>query len=261
MEFSASPLVVRVGVVSAANIAKKNARAILRSERCALVAVASRSLEKARAWRAALGLGDDVECVEGYDALLARGDVDAVYVPLPTVLHVDFVKKAAAAGKHVLIEKPVGVDAAEVREIVAACRAAGVALLDGTMFVHHKRFKQIDRLFRDQTWRPLRVRSTFAFSGGAEFLAAGNIRTNGMDPLGCLGDVGWSRRRRLEDHRDGSRRRRGARAGESAGTGRGAGERRRRGGEVVPAPRGRVRAGAAGDRLRRHRRGRVAPPY
>ena len=66
MEFSASPLVVRVGVVSAANIAKKNARAILRSERCALVAVASRSLEKARAWRAALGLGDDVECVEGY---------------------------------------------------------------------------------------------------------------------------------------------------------------------------------------------------
>ena len=65
MEFTSSPLLVRVGIVSAANIAKKNARAILRSERCALTAVASRSLAKAEAWCVELGLAGKIECVEG----------------------------------------------------------------------------------------------------------------------------------------------------------------------------------------------------
>ena len=162
----ASPLVVRVGIVGAASIAKKNARAIRRSERCALVAVASRSLAKAEAWVAELGFGASCRCVEGYEHLLAAADVDAVYVPLPTSLHLDFVVKAAAAGKHVLVEKPVGRTAAEVRAMVDACRAAGVALLDGTMFVHHARFEQMDRLFADeQFWAPTRVSSAFTFWG------------------------------------------------------------------------------------------------
>ena len=162
----ASPLVVRVGIVGAASIAKKNARAIQRSERCALVAVASRTMAKAEAWVAELGFGAACRCVEGYEHLLAAADVDAVYVPLPTSLHLDFVVKAAAAGKHVLVEKPVGRTAAEVRAMVDACRAAGVALLDGTMFVHHARFEQMDRLFADeQFWAPTRVSSAFTFWG------------------------------------------------------------------------------------------------
>ena len=162
----ASPLVVRVGIVGAASIAKKNARAIQRSERCALVAVASRTMAKAEAWVAELGFGASCRCVEGYEHLLAAADVDAVYVPLPTSLHLDFVVKAAAAGKHVLVEKPVGRTAAEVRAMVDACRAAGVALLDGTMFVHHARFEQMDRLFADeQFWAPTRVSSAFTFWG------------------------------------------------------------------------------------------------
>lgn len=189
MDFD-SPLTVRVAIVGSASIAKKNALAILRSERCTLVAVASRSLARAQEWCASIGL-DGVRCVEGYESVLADGGVDAVYVPLPTTLHRDFVLKAAAAGKHVLVEKPVGVTAAEVREMVAACRAGGVALLDGTMFVHHARFAQIDRLFRAPNWTPLKVSSTFAFRGGDAFLDGGDIRTNGLDPLGCLGDVGW----------------------------------------------------------------------
>ena len=164
MDFD-SPLTVRVAIVGSASIAKKNALAILRSERCTLVAVASRSLARAQEWCASIGL-EGVRCVEGYESVLADGGVDAVYVPLPTTLHRDFVLKAAAAGKHVLVEKPVGVTAAEVREMVAACRAGGVALLDGTMFVHHARFEQMDRLFADeQFWAPTRVSSAFTFWG------------------------------------------------------------------------------------------------
>jgi len=164
--YGGSPLVVRIGIAGAANIAKKNARAIARSERCALVAVASRSRAKGAAWVGALGRdGAGVRVVEGYDALLADADIDAVYVPLPTSLHVKFVVKCAAAKKHVLVEKPVGRSAAEVRTMVDACREHGVALLDGTMFIHHDRFKQMDRLFRDDLfWRPTRVSAAFTFA-------------------------------------------------------------------------------------------------
>lgn len=171
-----SPLVVRVAVVGAASIAKKNARAIERSERCALVAVASRSKEKAEAWVSELGLQASCKCVEGYDALLSDPDVDAVYVPLPTALHLEYVVKAAAAGKHVLVEKPVGRTLAEVRQMVEACRTAGVAFLDGTMFVHHDRFKQMGRLFADSRfWRPTRVSSAFTFCGDEQ------VRRRGSD--------------------------------------------------------------------------------
>ena len=52
--------------------------------------------------------------------------IDAVYIPLPTTLHLEWVTKAAAAGKHVLVEKPVGVSETEVRKMTAACEAAGV---------------------------------------------------------------------------------------------------------------------------------------
>ena len=187
----ASPYTVRVGIMGCASIARKNARAIIRSERCTLVAVASRSLDKAEAFCEelklppfddALPLHHTVRRLEGYNALLLVEGIDAVYIPLPTKLHKEWVLRAAAAGKHVLVEKPVGVDANEVQEMIAACRAAGVAFMDGTMLVHHKRSKQIDRLFADTTWQPKRVTSAFTFAAPVEFLAGGNIRTNGLRP-------------------------------------------------------------------------------
>ena len=195
-----SPYTVRIGIMGCASIAKKNARAIIRSERCTLVAVASRSIHKAEAFcdelklppfDYELPLHQTVRRLEGYNALFLVEGIDAVYIPLPTKLHKEWVLKAAAAGKHVLVEKPVGVDANEVQEMITACRTNGVAFMDGTMLVHHKRSKQIDRLFADTTWQPKRVTSAFTFAAPIEFLAGGNIRTNGMDPLGCLGDVGW----------------------------------------------------------------------
>ena len=52
-----------------------------------------------------------------------------------------------------------GVNAKEVEEMIEGCRAANVAFMDGTMFVHHQRFKQVERLFADTTWQPKRVTS------------------------------------------------------------------------------------------------------
>jgi hypothetical protein len=118
-----------------ASIAKKNVRMMLLSPSASVKAVASRSLEKAEAFVAEQALGDCAEAIEGYDALLARADIDAVYIPLPTTLHIEWVVKAAKAKKHVLVEKPVAINAAELATMIEACEANGVQLMDGVMFV------------------------------------------------------------------------------------------------------------------------------
>ena len=188
LSIDASPYTLRIGIMGCASIARKNARAIIRSERCTLVAVASRELQKVEAFFDELKLDrSSVRRLEGYNALLLVEGIDAVYIPLPTKLHKEWVLKAAAAGKHILVEKPVGVNATEVQEMIAACRAANVAFMDGTMFVHHQRFKQVERLFADTTWQPKRVTSAFTFAAPVEFLAGGNIRTNGLRPASFFG--------------------------------------------------------------------------
>ena len=89
---------------------------------------ASRSLDKAEAWARA---HEVPKAYGSYEALLDDPDIDAVYIPLPTAMHKEWTVKAAAKGKHVLIEKPVGRNAAEAVEMVDACEAAGVQLMDG----------------------------------------------------------------------------------------------------------------------------------
>src|SRR5919199_3336095 len=124
---------VRWGVLGAANIAvKKVVPAMQRGEWSEVVALASRDVERARAAAGALrvrkGYGS-------YEELLADPEIEAVYNPLPNHLHVPWATKAAEAGKHVLCEKPVAMNAAEAREL----RQAGsqVLIAEAFMIRHH----------------------------------------------------------------------------------------------------------------------------
>lgn len=85
-----------------------------------------------------MGLPETVTLYDNYQSVLDDARVDAVYIPLPTTLHLHWVTAAANAGKHVLIEKPVAINAAEFRQMVNVCCEKGVLLMDGTMFMHHK---------------------------------------------------------------------------------------------------------------------------
>jgi predicted dehydrogenase len=81
--------------------------------------------------------------------------VDAVYIPLPTGLRKEWVLRAAAAGKHVLCEKPCGLSLAEVREMTDACRENRVQFMDGVMFMHNPRMRRLRELAgRRQNHRP-----------------------------------------------------------------------------------------------------------
>src|SRR5687768_6972922 len=115
----------RWGILGAAFIARKNWQAIRDAGNASLVAVASRDLARAQAFIAACQSSAPhsvvPEAMDSYEALLARTDIDAVYIPLPTGVRKEWVIRAAQAGKHVLVEKPVGCNAADVAEIIAVC--------------------------------------------------------------------------------------------------------------------------------------------
>jgi predicted dehydrogenase len=191
------PRVCRWGILGTAGIARKNWQAIALSGNAAVTAVASRRLDRSRQFiaecQAACPLPNVPAAVGGYDELLARSDVDAVYIPLPTGLRKEWVVKAADAGKHVLVEKPVGVTAADVRDMLAACDRNRVQLMDGVMFMHSRRLEALRQTLDDgdSVGRIRRIVAQFSFDAPEAFVRE-NIRGDSrLEPHGCLGDLGW----------------------------------------------------------------------
>mgnify|MGYP001070526416 CR=1 FL=1 len=178
---------VRWGIMSTAGIATKNHLAATAARNATVVAVASRDAGRAAAWAAERGIPTSYG---SYEELLADASVEAVYVPLPTALHVEWVVKAAAAGKAVLCEKPVACNAGELRRMLAACDAAGVQWMDGVMFMHHTRLRAMASHFPSLGDRR-RVTVGFTFPADGDFLAS-NIRVKKeLEPLGAVGDLAW----------------------------------------------------------------------
>ncbi|HUQ70594.1 MAG TPA: Gfo/Idh/MocA family oxidoreductase, partial [Planctomycetaceae bacterium] len=145
--------VCRWGILGTAEIARKNWQAIALSGNSALTAVGSRTVERSRQFiaecQAACPFPTAPAAVGSYDELLTRSDVDAVYIPLPTGLRKEWVIKAANAGKHVLVEKPVGVTTADVQDMLAACEKNRVQFMDGVMFMHSKRLPRLREVLDD----------------------------------------------------------------------------------------------------------------
>ena len=117
---------LRWGILSAAGIARKNWQSIHNSGNGVVAAVASRDAARSRQFIEECQQKDPFTpapvALGSYEALLESKEVEAVYIPLPTGLRKEWVLRAAAAGKHVLCEKPCGVSAADVREMIEACR-------------------------------------------------------------------------------------------------------------------------------------------
>ena len=183
--------------MSTANIGRKNWKSIFHSGNAVVTAVASRDPARSRKFieecQAETPFESPPAALGSYQELLASPNVDAVYVPLPTALRREWVLRAAGAGKHVLCEKPCAATAAELEEMIAGCRKHHVQFMDGVMFMHNRRLEQIRAVLNDGTSvGPLRrIASQFSFAGSEEFFRS-DIRVDGaLEPLGCLGDLGW----------------------------------------------------------------------
>ena len=192
-----SQAICRWGILGAADIARKNWQGIRNAENCTLAAVASRDLERCGRFIADCQrhapFDPPPRAFGSYEELLASDAVDAVYVPLPTGIRKAWLIRAAEAGKHVLSEKPVAATADDVQEILAACRRHGVQFMDGVMFMHSQRLERIREVVNDgeSVGQIRRIVSQFSFLAPPEFFQ-GDIRTHSeLEPLGCLGDLGW----------------------------------------------------------------------
>lgn len=135
---------VKWGVLGVANIAtQKVIPAMQMSELCDIAAIASRDLATARA--AAEGLG--IERAYGsYEDLLADPAIEAVYNPLPNELHVPWTLRALAAGKHVLCEKPIALDANEARQLIEARERSGRLVAEAFMVRCHPQWRRAREL-------------------------------------------------------------------------------------------------------------------
>ncbi|MEO8270916.1 MAG: Gfo/Idh/MocA family oxidoreductase [Aureliella sp.] len=187
----------RWGILGTAGIARKNWRAIHLAGNARVAAVASR--DQSSAQRFIDECSSQVpqvaipEALGSYETLLAREDIDAVYIPLPTALRHTWVIRAAEAGKHVLGEKPAALNAELVAEMLAVCEKHNVQYMDGVMFMHSQRLPLIRTLLdaAEPVGELRRLSSQFSFAGD-EIFRNSNIRTHSeLEPYGCLGDLGW----------------------------------------------------------------------
>lgn len=175
---------IRWGILGCARISRRGLiPGIQESATGRLVALASREREKARAWGAEFRIP---RAHESYEALIADPEVDAVYVPLPNELHRSWVLAAAEAGKHVLCEKPLALDADEAEAMAEVCRSRGVFLMEAFMWRHQARSGALRGLVESGAIGTLRlVRTSFSFS-----IDPGDWRLDPGRGGGALFDVG-----------------------------------------------------------------------
>ncbi len=125
---------VRWGILGTANIARYAAiPGMQKAESCEMCAIAGRSAEKAADFAQSYGFR---KSYGSYDELIADPEVQAVYIPLPNNLHREWVLAALKAGKHVLCEKPIGLNAGEVKEMFRTAESCGVHLMEAYAYLH-----------------------------------------------------------------------------------------------------------------------------
>src|SRR4051812_35403550 len=124
---------------------------------------------------------------EKYEALLADPEIDAVYIPLPNRMHLEWSLKAMRAGKHVLCEKPMTMHASEFDQLIAARDASGVLAAEAFMIVHHPQWQRARKLLAEgAVGRLWRVDGAFTFNNRDP----GNIRNQAEMGGGALRDIG-----------------------------------------------------------------------
>lgn len=138
---------LRWGVLGASAIARNAViPAIKASANGVLAAVASRDTGRARDFAAAVGAP---RAHDSYDALVADPAIDAIYNPLPNGLHAEWTLKAAEAGKAVLCEKPLTLDAAEAERLARGCAALGAPVMEAFMYRFHPQHRRVREMIAD----------------------------------------------------------------------------------------------------------------
>ncbi|MDX1963457.1 MAG: Gfo/Idh/MocA family oxidoreductase [Pirellulales bacterium] len=178
---------LQFGILGCARICRRGMlRGVQSSGMSQLLALASRRPGQAAAWGAEFGVP---QTYENYDAVIDNPAIDAVYIPLANEEHLPWVLRAAAAGKHILCEKPLALDVSQAETMNSACRRAGVILMEAFMWRHHPRVNQARQLLASGRLGDLRlIKMDFSFTIDPADWRLDPARGGGaLFDLGCYG--------------------------------------------------------------------------
>ena len=153
---------IRWGILGCARIARLQVGpAILRCANAHLQAVASRDAAKLAEFHTLFG---DFTGHASYESLIDDVSVDAIYLPLPNSMHCEWALRAMRAGKHVLCEKPLALNAEEAAEMIRASRESGVLLMEAFMYRYTERLRKVEEILDSGVLGAIRsINSTFRF--------------------------------------------------------------------------------------------------
>ena len=175
----------RWGILSTAKIAREHlVPAMMNSDNGIVAAIASRDQAKADAFARRFHIP---HAFGSYEAMLASDTIDGVYIPLTTNLHVEWAIKAADAGKHVLVEKPLGLKAEEIDGVIAARDRNKVLVSEAFMVTYHPQWRKVKELLADGAVGPLKmVQGAFSYFN----TDPSNMRNQVALGGGALPDIG-----------------------------------------------------------------------
>lgn len=176
---------INIGILSTANIARRSILPALQSlPQYNITAIASRKLANAKP----LAQQYNCEAIEGYTKLLKNKDINAIYIPLPTGLHKEWIKKSLLAGKHVLTEKSLTTSFKDTKEVIELANEKNLLVLEDFMFQFHRQHRFVQNLIDEGAIGDIRCfRSSFACP---PFQDDNNIRYQKKLGGGALLDVG-----------------------------------------------------------------------
>jgi predicted dehydrogenase len=177
---------IRWGVLSTAKIGvTKVIPAMQRAKYCEITAISSRDLNESKRVASTLGIS---KAYGSYEELLSDSEIDAVYIPLPNHLHVAWAIKAMEAGKHVLLEKPVGLSSKQAESLIQVSKGKPeLKIMEAFMYRHHPQWQKAKKLVEDGHIGKLKsIQSVFSYYN----TDPNNIRQNPDFGGGGLMDIG-----------------------------------------------------------------------
>lgn len=177
---------IRWGIISTAKIGREKViPGIQKGSNCTVDAICSRNLEQATATAKLLNIG---KAYGSYNELLKDPEIDAIYIPLPNNMHVEWTIKAMQAGKHVLCEKPIGVSGAEAQKLVEeAQKYPQLKVMEAFMYRFHPQWTKVKSIIAEGVIGEVKaVQSHFSYFN----IDPKNIRNNADVAGGALMDIG-----------------------------------------------------------------------
>ncbi|MEI7734742.1 MAG: Gfo/Idh/MocA family oxidoreductase [Ferruginibacter sp.] len=149
---------LNVALVGLGNYATYLAEGIESCQYCTLAGIVTGHPEKAAQWKKKYNLSDkNIYNYQNFDEIVHNKDIDLIYIVLPNSMHKEYVLRAAKAGKHIIVEKPMALNAADCKEMIAACEKAGVQLAVGYRLHYEPYHLEIKRLGQQKVFGQVRL--------------------------------------------------------------------------------------------------------